>query len=357
LSSCTWSIRLSMPHLRVWLTPSIPLHRYLAKQPPLTGALRDSSACEGLKGLAEEQVWICQRQAEAMDSVKRGAELAIEECQHQFHNRRWNCSILQGLQVFGKVSASLPSAGTRESAFIHAISSAGVAFAVTRACSRGELEKCGCDHKIRGVSPEGFQWSGCSDNLSYGIALSQAFVDNPERSRGVSSSRALMNLHNNEAGRKAILSHMKVECKCHGVSGSCEVRTCWKVMPPFRKVGNILKEKFEGATEVHPKRVGSRKLLVPKSTRFKPYTAHDLVYLVASPDFCDQNPRRGVFGTSGRQCNRTSHAMDGCELLCCGRGFRTTQGEVVERCSCKFRWCCSVKCKQCRHLVEIHTCR
>ncbi|KFW61590.1 Protein Wnt-4, partial [Pygoscelis adeliae] len=193
----------------------------------------------------------------------------------------------------------------RESAFIHAISAAGVAFAVTRACSRGELEKCGCDRKIRGVSPEGFQWSGCSDNLSYGIAFSQAFVDNPERSRGILSSRALMNLHNNEAGRKALLAHMKVECKCHGVSGSCEVRTCWKVMPPFRRAGNILKEKFEGATEVHPKRVGSRKWCPTKSSRFKPYTAHDLVYLLASPDFCDRDPQRGVFGTSGRQCNRT----------------------------------------------------
>uniref|UniRef100_A0A674IBY7 Protein Wnt n=1 Tax=Terrapene triunguis TaxID=2587831 RepID=A0A674IBY7_9SAUR len=330
-------------------------HLYLAKQPSLRGTLRDSSACEGLKGLAEEQVRICQRQVEAMDSVKHGAELAIEECQHQFHNRRWNCSTLQGLQVFAP-NETLPR--TRESAFIHAISSAGVAFAVTRACSRGELEKCGCDpaslpHGLSLSSP-GFQWSGCSDNLSYGIAFSQAFVDNPERSRGVSSSRALMNLHNNEAGRKV---RLVPRCKCHGVSGSCEVRTCWKVMPPFHKVGNVLKEKFEGATEVHPKRVGSRKLLVPKSSRFKPYTAHDLVYLVASPDFCDRDPHSGVFGTSGRQCNRTSHGMDGCELLCCGRGFHTAQAEVVERCSCKFHWCCSVKCKQCRHLVEVHTCR
>uniref|UniRef100_A0A452IP88 Protein Wnt n=1 Tax=Gopherus agassizii TaxID=38772 RepID=A0A452IP88_9SAUR len=318
------------------------LEEYLAKQPSLRGTLQDSSACEGLKGLAEEQVRICQRQVEAMDSVKHGAELAIEECQHQFHNRRWNCSTLQGLQVFG----------TRESAFIHAISSAGVAFAVTQACSRGDLPASW----TLSLSFPGFQWSGCSDNLSYGIAFSQAFVDNPERSRGVSSSRALMNLHNNEAGRKVKLVPC-VECKCHGVSGSCEVRTCWKAMPPFRKVGNVLKEKFEGATEVHPKRVGSRKLLVPKSSRFKPYTAHDLVYLVASPDFCDRDPHSGVFGTSGRQCNRTSHAMDGCELLCCGRGFRTAQAERVERCSCKFHWCCSVKCKQCHHLVEVHTCR
>lgn len=49
---------------------------------------------------------------------------------------------------------------------------------------------------------------------------------------------------------QAILHNMQVECKCHGVSGSCELRTCWKVMPPFRRVGTVLKERFDGATEV-----------------------------------------------------------------------------------------------------------
>lgn len=116
---------------------------------------------------------------------------------------------------------------------MYAISSAGVAFAVTRACSSGELEKCGCDRTVHGVSPQGkcgrwgsvsrragawpslihgplclprsgFQWSGCSDNIAYGVAFSQSFVDVRERSKGASSSRALMNLHNNEAGRKVL---------------------------------------------------------------------------------------------------------------------------------------------------------
>lgn len=63
----------------------------------------------------------------------------------------------------------------------------------------------------------GFQWSGCSDNIAYGVAFSQSFVDVRERSKGASSSRALMNLHNNEAGRK-----VEWHCPCgvglHGQS-------------------------------------------------------------------------------------------------------------------------------------------
>lgn len=45
--------------------------------------------------------------------------------------------------------------GTREAAFVYAISAASVAYAVTRACSSGELEKCGCDRNVHGVSPQG----------------------------------------------------------------------------------------------------------------------------------------------------------------------------------------------------------
>ncbi|XP_032351294.1 protein Wnt-4 isoform X3 [Camelus dromedarius] len=292
---------------------------YLAKLSSV-GSISEEETCEKLKGLIQRQVQMCKRNLEVMDSVRRGAQLAIEECQYQFRNRRWNCSTLDSLPVFGKVVTQ----GTREAAFVYAISSAGVAFAVTRACSSGELEKCGCDRTVHGVSPQGFQWSGCSDNIAYGVAFSQSFVDVRERNKGASSSRALMNLHNNEAGRK---------------------------------VGHALKEKFDGATEVEPRRVGSSRALVPRNAQFKPHTDEDLVYLEPSPDFCEQDMRSGVLGTRGRTCNKTSKAIDGCELLCCGRGFHTAQVELAERCSCKFHWCCFVKCRQCQRLVELHTCR
>uniref|UniRef100_A0AAQ4QTS8 Protein Wnt n=1 Tax=Gasterosteus aculeatus aculeatus TaxID=481459 RepID=A0AAQ4QTS8_GASAC len=318
----------------------------LPRSRPVSGA----APCARLRGLTPGQVGVCRARGEVMESVRKAAEMVIEECQHQFRNRRWNCSTTQrGINVFGRVM----NQGTREAAFVHALSSAAVAMAVTRACTRGELERCGCDRKVRGVSPEGFQWSGCSDNLSYGVAFSQTFVDEPERAKGLSAGRPLMNLHNNEAGRKAILHNMQVECKCHGVSGSCELRTCWKVMPPFRRVGVVLKERFDGATEVRLTRVGSRTALLPRDPQVKPPAARDLVYLSPSPDFCHLDPDNGIPGTAG-----TSRlAPDGCELVCCGPGYRAGRAEVVQRCSCKFSWCCSVRCQQCKNTVTIHTCR
>ena len=43
---------------------------------------------------------------------------------------------------------------------------------------------------------------------------------------------------------------MKLECKCHGVSGSCTIRTCWLAMMDFKRVGAHLRNKYNGATQV-----------------------------------------------------------------------------------------------------------
>lgn len=85
----------SHPHPR-------PLPRYLAKLSSV-GSISEEETCEKLKGLIQRQVQMCKRNLEVMDSVRRGAQLAIEECQYQFRNRRWNCSTLDSLPVFGKV--------------------------------------------------------------------------------------------------------------------------------------------------------------------------------------------------------------------------------------------------------------
>ena len=90
--------------------------------------------------------------------------------------------------------------------------------------------------------------------------------------------------------------------------------------------------------------------------RYKPYSENDLVYLKESPDFCTRNTTLGSLGTQGRECKENSKGVDGCDLMCCGRGYRTTIETVIDRCNCKFLWCCNVICEECQRTVERNIC-
>ncbi|KAH8244345.1 protein wingless [Drosophila bipectinata] len=377
-----------------------------------------------------------------LGALVKGANLAISECQHQFRNRRWNCStktISRGKNLFGKIV----DRGCRETSFIYAITSAAVTHSIARACSEGTIESCTCDYSHQSRSPQAnhqagsvagvrdWEWGGCSDNIGFGFKFSREFVDTGERGRNL---REKMNLHNNEAGRAHVQAEMRQECKCHGMSGSCTVKTCWMRLANFRVIGDNLKARFDGATRVQvnnhrsqnsipvisPNAVGSNaagpNALMPQSVVYgeeeermlndhmpdslllenshpsksnslpqagqpnrnghrrgrkhnrysfqlnphnpehKPPGSKDLVYLEPSPSFCEKNLRHGILGTHGRQCNETSLGVDGCGLMCCGRGYRRDEVVVVERCACTFHWCCEVKCKLCRTKKVIYTC-
>lgn len=104
--------------------------------------------------------------------------------------------------------------GSREAAFTYAISAAGVVNAVSRACREGELSSCGCSRAARPKDlPRDWLWGGCGDNLNYGYRFSKEFVDAREREKtsekgSMESARLMMNLHNNEAGRRvSVHSH------------------------------------------------------------------------------------------------------------------------------------------------------
>lgn len=100
------------------------------------------------------------------------------------------------------------SAGSRETAFTYAVSAAGVVNAMSRACREGELSSCGCSRAARPKDlPRDWLWGGCGDNIEYGYRFAKEFVDARERERvyqrgSYESARIMMNLHNNEAGRR-----------------------------------------------------------------------------------------------------------------------------------------------------------
>lgn len=147
---------------------------------------------------------------------------------------------------------------------------------------------------------------------------------------------------------------MRTECKCHGLSGSCTLRTCWRKMPSFRDVGNRLKERFDGAAKVIAHNDGRK--FMPEGENIKPPGRSDLVYTEDSPDFCRVNRKTGSLGTQGRYCTYGSQEVDGCDILCCGRGFTSRDKNETVNCKCRFKWCCEVTCDICHLTRRIHTC-
>ncbi|KAJ9601226.1 hypothetical protein L9F63_000621 [Diploptera punctata] len=347
-------------------------------------------------GLVRRQTKLCRSTTQAMPQIVRAAQQTVVTCQTVFADRRWNCSSIESAPNFTPDITT----GTREQAYVYALSSAAVAYTVARACSSGSLFHCACASPPRDPPNGNFKWGGCGDNVRWGAQFGKQFTDsaekrNPRSTRnGIGSSTtetllkrrgkrkrkrgdgsgevfttppqinkgrfktalAAVNLHNNRAGRRAVESSLTPQCKCHGVSGSCSIKTCWRALPRLAEIGEKLKRKFAVATEVVSRRVGAGRKLLPVSSAMGLYSQDDLIYVTKSPDYCFKDPRVGSIGTKGRSCNKSSHGYDSCEDMCCGRGYQTINIEKVERCHCKYHWCCYVQCKICRMWVETHEC-
>ncbi len=100
------------------------------------------------------------------------------------------------------------------------------------------------------------------------------------------------------------MDSLKTACKCHGVSGSCSIKTCWKALPDIKTIGADLQKKYAIAIEVDKKRVGRKKStirkLVPVNKYVRSFDSEDLIYITKSPDYCLPDTTLGSIGTRGR---------------------------------------------------------
>ncbi|EDO37388.1 predicted protein [Nematostella vectensis] len=197
-----------------------------------------------------------------------------------------------------------------------------------------------------------FERRGCQHVYTqFGFDTAKQFMD-PMGSR---DAKALISRHNNKAGRLAVKNHMEKKCRCHGLSQTCQMKTCWWELPAFRSVSDRIKTHFDGAVKVYVDNKGER--IIAEESTVKPPTEEDLVYTTRSPDFCNSEYRTGSLGTRGRTCNETSQGTGGCELLCCGRGYERTVINEEVNCRCRFHWCCEVRCKKCKKERVVFTCK
>uniref|UniRef100_A0A8C7W1M1 Protein Wnt n=1 Tax=Oncorhynchus mykiss TaxID=8022 RepID=A0A8C7W1M1_ONCMY len=256
--------------------------------------------------------------------------------------------------------ANLLKRGFKETAFLYAVSSAGLTHAMAKACSAGRMERCTCDEAPDLENRKAWQWGGCGDNLKY----SNKFVKDFLGKRSNKDLRARVDMHNTNVGMKVIKAGVETTCKCHGVSGSCTVQTCWRQLSPFHEIGKQLKQRYETSLKVGSstnEATGEGEISQARPQQQQnPSTGPsndpiprtmDLLHIEDSPSFC--RPSKYSPGTSARKCYKDKN----CDAICCGRGHNTQSRVVTRPCQCQVRWCCYVECKQCTQREEVYTCK
>uniref|UniRef100_A0AAQ6ILS8 Protein Wnt n=1 Tax=Anabas testudineus TaxID=64144 RepID=A0AAQ6ILS8_ANATE len=260
----------------------------------------------------------------------------------------------------GRHRANILKRGFKETAFLYAISSAGLTHAMAKACSAGRMERCTCDEAPDLENRKAWQWGGCGDNLKYANKFVKDFLGK----RSNKDLRARVDMHNTNVGTKVIKAGVETTCKCHGVSGSCTVQTCWRQLLPFHEIGKQLKQRYETSIKVGSstnEATGEGEISTGRSQQQQPLPlpglndqiprTMDLLHIEDSPSFC--RPSKYSSGTAARKCYKDKN----CDAICCGRGHNTQSREVTRPCQCQVRWCCYVECKQCTQREEVYTCK
>ena len=88
--------------------------------------------------------------------------------------------------------------GSRETAFVQALTAASVMMEIAKACVREKTSYCGCGRLGRRDRQDVSILDGCGDNINFGAYLTANFMD-PKRVR---SHAKKTKRHNHIAGRK-----------------------------------------------------------------------------------------------------------------------------------------------------------
>nr|XP_039264429.1 protein Wnt-5-like [Styela clava] len=300
---------------------------------------RNRSICQKVEGFTQYQKRWCKKNKAFIKFVIEGARQGISECKYQFRGDRWNCSTEEKKWIFyGKF---LKYSGSRESAFAHAITAAGVVHAISQACATNSLPPESCPD-------DGLYSKFASELVKY-------FLNNKRHRRGL-DRRLVMDDHNNKVGRMTVVNSSTKKCKCIDVPGKiekCNKTFCWEEVEDFRVIGNVLREAYFNASQFWIPRdeIASGNLNTKLKTDLKSNT--ELVYFNSPPDFCYRVPRNNFYGTRSRECNATGSGYGSCEYLCCGYGYESKMFEVVELCNCDTQ----NKCFRCVRMEQRHLCK
>lgn len=259
---------------------------------------------------------LCERHSRFIPAIRHAAQSSIRECNNGMNSRRWGCKSLKSLPILKREMRT----ATVESAFVQALSSAQLTSSMYRLCESGTVGTCS-RHNIQQFVTE------FTDAVSI---------------RHKTRAGAQIEMHNAKVGRETSWRSKGTICKCHGQSGSCTQKTCWRTAPDDKVVISKLTKKYDHAAKIF---VGSDSFPAELSR----FVAHDrLLYTEPKRSYCQS--------TRGRTCEPDSNKSDSCDKMCCNRGFIQKQKTIIDE-YCRFIWPASVKCEPAIKTFTTYLCK
>jgi len=137
---------------------------------------------------------------------------------------------------------------------------------------------------------------------------------------------------------------MHKECRCHGVSGSCELQIC-RLRPA--KLPDISNEIYLNAYK--------NARYIQSMNNIPSEEKSQLIFARKSINYCHSNSFIDYQGIrQGRECFST----EGCEQVCCHNGYEIlTEMKVIDNCHCFFSWnIVNIQCESCQKKIQRMIC-
>ena len=160
-----------------------------------------------------------------------------------------------------------------------------------------------------------------------------------------------------------MLDNSKLKCVCHGVSGSCSIRTCTREIPSIFEIGDILRSKYDQAVRVNVVVGQNGDTMIQRADRRREQEgaplSTELIYIETTTNHCSVDPEY----TKSRHClpqseltTVSSKFYPPCEDFCCSGNYGSTPKTIVETCNCHFEFCCNLICDSCERAYTEFRC-
>lgn len=234
-----------------------------------------------------------------MNIMRAGLSRGLGECQRLYKDELWDCSFYNK-SVTGNlpdfVQRTLPYAN-KETAFLHAITTAGILQEIVSQCAANKITECSCDKKAQ-------RTSRCGNNLTFAAEVTLNLLRT--RPQG-NNDRREIDEKNQNVGIEVFKGNYK----------NCLSRVP-KKCDKWQEVAKELKNKYQSA--VKSNNVQQQQLSMGKVFRRNHMQLLVLTYQDSSPDYCQRNVTAGSPGLEGRVCGNDRKKTRHCRSLCrqCG---------------------------------------